>query len=222
MLSPRRVAFTLIELLVVISIITFLAAVLTVTAIKVLPESKKKACTAKLNNLAQALTDYYSEFQAYPPAALTVGSSGADAANSTEWWRYLTLTGTGFGRPQRYDGTIREQSFIDEEKLGLVPAGGIRLPSDGFGRPILYVYPVDNDAANITTNVATVGLPSGQGIQALSTAQSYYHCVLISGSADKKLGRTATSVVQGRLTNTGIYEGDAFNTDNLVKPVDAN
>ncbi len=198
-------AFTLIELLVVISIITFLAVVLVVAAMKAIPAAKEKKVHALLNNLSQALTDYYNDFQAFPPATTSAGN---------EWWRYLTLSGSSFQRPRRYDGTIRQDVFIEEERLGIPQAGSPRLPKDAFGGDIEYVYPADNDAANITPQ-SDPTIPTT--VLTMTAAQMYYYCVLISPGKDK----LSTPAVPARPTNTAAYEAGAGNGDNLIKTVAA-
>ena len=178
-------AFTLIELLIVIAIISLLAATLVVGAMHLIDSARLKRSDALLGNLAHALNDYYCDFGAFPPSTI----SGSPQANDNEWWRYLTCTGTGFQRPQRADGTVRDTPFIEEKDLNLPSSGSPRRPRDGWKSDILYVYPVDNEIANITTTDPT--LPTA--MKSMTLADTYYHCCVISAGKPPAAMPTVTS-----------------------------
>ncbi len=200
--------FTLIELLVVISIIALLAVILVVGAMGLGKKSKIQATQAKLGNLAQALNDYYQAFQAFPPSAYPLPETA-----DQEWWRYLSFSGSAFQRPQKFDGTIVEEPFIAESKLELPRTGTVRLPKDAWGNDILYIYPADNDVANLMAcdasgNSSDTSLPVNQ----LQVAQLYYHCIVLSKGEDKKM---TLAPVPGQRLNAGAFEGDADNKDTV-------
>lgn len=64
---PRRTAFTLVEMLTVITIIGILAAILIPTAGTVIRSTKLNAIAIEVNSLSQAIEDYKSDHNDYPP-----------------------------------------------------------------------------------------------------------------------------------------------------------
>lgn len=207
--NPRvvriRPGFTLIELMVVISIILFLMVVLGLGVAKIMQRSREQASIARLNNLAQALNDYYQDFQAFPPNDVTTVNG--------EWWRYLTLTGGLIDpRPQKPDGSIVQEPYIPEDKLGIPKGTGLKFPKDGFGFNIVYIFPTDNDVHDLRQNVVSANLP----VVPLTVADLSYHCVVLSPGKDGLFTAVNTT---GSITNTGAYEAAPANADNKIAKV---
>jgi prepilin-type N-terminal cleavage/methylation domain-containing protein len=65
--SQRRTGFTLIELLTVIAIISILAAIVSVALPRALERAKINRATGAVRNIQQALTQYFADWNSYPP-----------------------------------------------------------------------------------------------------------------------------------------------------------
>ncbi|GEM_PF-5005323 len=201
----RRGGFTLLEMLIVISIIAFLAVILVVKMVGLKEQAKVKQSEACLDHLKLALSNYYQDFQAFPP--------GISLVAGAEWWRYLSFSGAAFMRPVKPDGSIVVQPYVTEDQLNLnaLAPGTLKFPRDGWDQDIEYVYPGDNDAANLYVADARVIAP------AMSAVEAYYFCVLISKGKDKQ-STAAVGAPTGRITNTGAYEVPN-NVDNIIRSV---
>jgi type II secretory pathway pseudopilin PulG len=217
-LTRAALGFTLVELLVVISIILFLVIVLVVSVPKIMTRSKIQATQAKLGNLAQALNDYYQSFQAFPPSGgAPTYTYPAAFLGGDEWWRYLSFSGPAFTRPRKADGSIVEEPFIPESKLGLLPdsPGLVRAPKDAFGSDIIYVYPTDNEVANLMACAATGVAPvDSLPVPQLRVAQLYYHCFVLSIGEDKALDPGYVITPAG-MENSGRFEDKPKNQDTV-------
>lgn len=71
--SPSRRAFTLVELLVVIAIIGVLVALLLPAVQKARSSARRLQCANKMRQIALAVINYQSAFQAFPPAVTSGG-----------------------------------------------------------------------------------------------------------------------------------------------------
>lgn len=73
----RRLGFTMVELLVVLSIIALLIALLIPAVNAAVRTAKNAAVQAEINNMAQALASFKSQYGDYPPSRIVLNESGA-------------------------------------------------------------------------------------------------------------------------------------------------
>jgi prepilin-type N-terminal cleavage/methylation domain-containing protein len=143
--STRR-AFTLIEILVAVGIIALLIAILIPALSAAKTAAKKTAIRGLLGSLQSGLTQYFSDFNMYPPSS--AGAAGAYGGNIH----------TGRGPAMLAQGLMGYLPYsLDWAGAGSLPDPqyGFRMHQGGLGK--IYGPYASNDAASykINSDVAT-------------------------------------------------------------------
>ena len=76
--TSGRQAFTLTELLIVIAIIAVLAGLIAAAAVNALRASKRNAIVLEIKNVSAAIENFKTDYGAYPPNAMSTGTTLAD------------------------------------------------------------------------------------------------------------------------------------------------
>ncbi len=88
-LKKRRTGFTLVELLMVIVILALLIALLLPAITGAVRNAREAGSVAEMNAISQALSDFKSQFNEYPPSRIVVAEDGNYSAANLGTYAYL-------------------------------------------------------------------------------------------------------------------------------------
>lgn len=186
-----RRQFTLVELLVVLSLLGMIWAALVPNVYPARETSRQNVCRNNLRQIALAIQNYHSVFEAFPP-----GASGSNALESGEQtraglWGWSTLLLPRIERRELYSGLAPQSRSLENVlESSKEDAALVRTRIELFCCPSTGHFPEDDDPVQLK--------------QAFST---YVACMGMDGSESAPRNRRGVFGVNSRRSTADLTDG---------------